>query len=129
MEQCNKGAQLLDLLNEVKAEKEEKAAAVAEETKVCNRCSRALPATEKYFYKDKRNRNGLSSWCRECHRETQKERDLKKSLVGRVEPVHLDFAECPEMYIQLSADARQDFRRVDQQVLWIINDYFNRMQA
>jgi hypothetical protein len=122
-----KGEQLLDILKEVRKEKEDQAADGAEKTKVCTLCTRELPATEAYFYKEKRVKSGLSSWCRDCHREKQKVRDLKKSLAKRVGSVSLDFDAYPEMYVKLEVDARNDFRAVDQHILWIINDYFNRM--
>lgn len=36
--------------------------------KRCTRCDREYPATTKYFYKEKRFKCGLQSWCKECVR-------------------------------------------------------------
>ena len=35
-------------------------------TKVCKTCKKELPATEKYFHKEKHRKDGLRSDCREC---------------------------------------------------------------
>lgn len=36
--------------------------------KTCSRCGRMLPATPEHFPPDRRNRDGLQSWCRACGR-------------------------------------------------------------
>ena len=41
------------------------------ETKVCPKCNKEKPIKE--FYKDKANKNGLNSWCKECTKEHNKE--------------------------------------------------------
>jgi len=41
--------------------------------KICTKCKEELPATVEYFYKDKRRKDGLRCWCKECVKEYQKE--------------------------------------------------------
>jgi hypothetical protein len=41
---------------------------IAEATKVCPKCGEERPRSQ--FYKDKRNRTGLRSWCKECEAES-----------------------------------------------------------
>jgi len=41
--------------------------------KICKQCNQELPATEKYFYRKKDNRDGLTNLCRKCNiQRTQK---------------------------------------------------------
>ena len=42
-------------------------------TKICQNCKRKLPATNEYFYKDKRKKDGLNQWCKKCGGERAKE--------------------------------------------------------
>lgn len=35
--------------------------------RVCSKCKSEYPATAKFFCKNKRMKDGLSSWCRRCH--------------------------------------------------------------
>ena len=42
-------------------------------TKVCPKCGRELPLSE--FYKDKSNKDGLRTYCKECHKEYAKSYD------------------------------------------------------
>ena len=48
------------------------------ELKKCSRCGQYLPATKEYFYRDRRAKDGLQRWCRECmhsyNTEWQKEK-------------------------------------------------------
>ena len=40
---------------------------VVDETKVCSRCKKQLPATIEFFYVDKHLKSGLCSACKKCH--------------------------------------------------------------
>ena len=35
-------------------------------TKVCSKCGKELPMTEKYFNRNKRSKDGFSYYCKEC---------------------------------------------------------------
>jgi len=41
--------------------------------RVCPRCSTSMPRTLAFFPANKRMADGLSSWCRTCHREAKRE--------------------------------------------------------
>ena len=41
--------------------------------KACSKCGREYPATTQYFYKHKRQKTGLSSWCKNCDAEYSKQ--------------------------------------------------------
>jgi len=46
--------------------------------KKCTRCKETFPATLEYFYKNKKCRDELSSWCKKCSQEyTKKWMDSK----------------------------------------------------
>ncbi len=53
-------------------------AAVEIETKTCTRCNKELPATLEYFYKDRRAKCGLQSYCKVC------DKVYRRSPTGRV---------------------------------------------
>lgn len=58
------------------------------ETKTCTNCGETKPVTE--FGADKRKRDGLTSWCKECKRREQRERyannrDVLKARVQRIQ--------------------------------------------
>lgn len=133
----DKGEHFLQIIKEIREEKGnnmvEKQELIIEtdegKQKWCPACEAYLPANEEYFYKDGRSTSKLSSWCRKCQRAKQKATDLKKSQATRVEIISLDFTEYAEMYNKLAEDAKHDFRELEQHILWIINDYFNRMPA
>lgn len=40
--------------------------------KICTRCKSELPATAEFFYRNKKGKFGLHSWCKECLREHNK---------------------------------------------------------
>lgn len=46
-------------------------------TKICTRCSKALPATNQYFNKCSDNKSGLQSDCKDCSRERFRKYYLK----------------------------------------------------
>ena len=43
------------------------------ENKTCSKCRTERPATTKFFPRDKKCKDGLSSWCRECHRKPNRQ--------------------------------------------------------
>ena len=47
--------------------------------KVCSKCKKELPATSKYFYKDRSVKDGLRPDCIECHRMFQKKSYKEKA--------------------------------------------------
>jgi len=50
--------------------------------KVCTKCNQKKPVSE--FYKQKNSKDGLMSWCKECHREytnkSKKKKEAKKII-------------------------------------------------
>lgn len=99
---------------------------MTEETKTCSACGKDLPSTEEHFYKDSRAKSGLSSWCKTCTR-IKKRAYTAAGSDKHLDVIAVDFAGHTTMYDRLKADAVTDFRSLNQQVLWIINDYFNRL--
>src|SRR5690554_689476 len=49
-------------------------------TKICRKCREELPATPDYFYRGKRGKYGLRSYCKPCHNKTgaERKRRIKK---------------------------------------------------
>lgn len=47
--------------------------------KNCRKCDNAFPATDEYFGKQKRNKDGLQSYCRECMYTEMRKSKLKNS--------------------------------------------------
>lgn len=47
-------------------------------TKYCIKCKKRLPANKKYFWRDKKFKDGLSCRCRECAKKQSKPRVHKK---------------------------------------------------
>ena len=43
------------------------------ETKICKKCNEELPATSIYFVKEKRSKSGISSLCKKCKMEIDKQ--------------------------------------------------------
>ena len=41
-------------------------------TKRCSKCKRALPATTEFFYKNRKLKHGLDSWCKACKKKYDK---------------------------------------------------------
>ena len=51
---------------------------ISVETKKCPKCKKILPATPVYFYRRKRAKFGLDSYCKECLRIYYTLRNIKK---------------------------------------------------
>lgn len=50
------------------------------ENKICTKCKNGYPATLEYFLLYKKMKNGLSSWCKYCHQNYDKEIAIIKHL-------------------------------------------------
>jgi len=50
---------------------------MCEEVKKCTKCGRELPATNEFFYRDSRTKDGFVSRCKECRDTADKERRLR----------------------------------------------------
>jgi len=48
--------------------------------KTCTKCGKEYPATLEYFYADKRYKDGLIWWCRECRRRASKK--YRNTIIG-----------------------------------------------
>ncbi len=46
---------------------------------ICTKCGRDKPETEKYFYRDKREKSGWKFWCRLCSKNNTKKNNPAKS--------------------------------------------------
>ena len=118
----NKGNELLQILEEIRMEKN---VDMAHQTKRCSKCGKDLPATDEYFYKDKRAKTGLTSWCRQC------QRDNLKGMYARVKVgeanldnvVVVDFTGYDDLFSRLSNDACDELRSLGNQILWLIKNY------
>jgi hypothetical protein len=42
---------------------------MADILKKCSKCHIEKPATEEFFYKDSKSKDGLGWWCRQCHKD------------------------------------------------------------
>ena len=45
--------------------------------KVCSKCGESYPDTLEFFYANKRSKDGLEYWCRQCRNKASKESRLK----------------------------------------------------
>ncbi len=48
--------------------------------KICPKCKKEYPLDSKYFYRDKKNKDGFSNWCKECHNKSNKQSYKKRSV-------------------------------------------------
>ena len=58
------------------------AAATTQKTKVCTRCKKRRKIDQ--FYKDKHMKDGVSSWCKSCTREYDREYAKRKNAERKV---------------------------------------------
>lgn len=133
----DKGQALLDILEEIKQEKEtgmankpqEKPPLIRETNtgreKYCPACKDYHPATEAYFYKDSNSTTKLTSWCRKATRAKQQKQNQKtkskpatKRKSGFV--LQLDFTGHKALLEALNAKAENELREPEMQVLWLI---------
>lgn len=73
-------------------------------TKICTKCGESFPATNEYFYAYKRNKNGLSSWCKSCcQKYNQVNRNKRREY-------HRDYQQKNQSKIQLY---QQEYYRIN----------------
>lgn len=153
MTKQEKGNEMLAILKDIRNEKAAAMAAQvdtaekAENGKVvdtdavsqkrCPCCKAYYPATEDYFYKDRRTKTGLSYWCKVCkradvaRRKGRNPRPLtcktahKIAAVDTLKVVPIDFTGHDDLYDNLVQSAEEEFRTLDRQVLWMIKGYFD----
>lgn len=73
-------AQVRQICYERKRLKREAAKLIAQGRKLCRKCRHEMDAEQ--FYRDKRNRDGLSTYCRECKSEATARRRLPRELAA-----------------------------------------------
>jgi hypothetical protein len=113
---------------------------MAEKTKQCAHCKQKKPATLEFFYKDRRSKSGLSSWCIACQdlrreekagvKKEPKKAANKPSLTGIPVPddrqtLVLDFSQHEDLFADIKAAADEYFRTPELQVLWWLSNRDN----
>ena len=56
--------------------------------KICSKCKDGLPATTEYFPRNRSSKDGLSHWCKVCHRDHRKTK--KEIATGPLKVVEED---------------------------------------
>lgn len=52
--------------------------------KTCTKCNNVFPATTEYFYKNKNQKDGLRTWCKNCVNENYLMNKTKRNLQNRL---------------------------------------------
>jgi len=132
-ENCEQGREIMSEQGkemEIKAEKTETLA-----SKVCSHCKEGKPIEE--FHINRASKTGYDYFCKACKKIRDKERRARKDApqetkaVPAVAPpentIKIDLQEYPAIFDSLKREAKDEFRTIDQQVLYILNRRFSTM--
>lgn len=89
--------------------------------KWCSKCKEYHPADLEHFYQDNRSKTKLSSWCRECQRDSVGSGNKKSDAVDGDNILVLDFSKADLLLADIKAKAGTDFRTPEMQAMWLIS--------
>lgn len=141
----DKGKQVLEIIREIRKEKEiemaEKATAgkapLIRETdngkeKRCPKCEKYHPADREHFYKDGRGKLGLSSWCIGCQGKGQSGasqagngKKAEKQTEGAA-TLMIDFSGREPLLEELKTDAYNELRTPEMHAMFLIKTSITR---
>jgi len=94
--------------------------------KICTKCKTPKPATDEYFYKKTKNKDGLMYQCRICHNKYVKRPKpiVNPPLYSKI-VVEVDVTAHQSLYAILKKTAEKNFRTVSNQILFMMSELSN----
>ncbi len=119
------------LAHNVQKQKENKIM-TEEKTRICCRCKEEKPLTSEFFHKKLKDKEGFNTICSSCRSIYRKEHEASKKnnlkIIDNINPatnerniLNLDFSEHPELFNKIREIAKEEFRPMENQVLYWIN--------
>ena len=112
--------------------KEKEMEMVEGQTLVCNKCKEVKPVGD--FHTHRLSRSGYDYTCKVCKKILDKERRERKTALEEKEAVpavappentiKIDLQEYPAIFDSLKREAKNEFRTIDQQVLYVLNERY-----
>ena len=111
-----------------------------QKVKKCAHCQQGKPANLEHYYKDRRSKDGLGSWCIECqnlkngavkkiHVKEKKKNEKQKPLSAFPGVIFqdvsktlvLNFSDHPDLFEHIKSTAKLHFRSSEMQAMWCLS--------